>query len=409
MLYSNFYYRPGPFISISGMLYRMKQHATGLANISILSVMIIIAVSTTVTLYVGTEESLNNRFPEENNMTLHTPYEMTGSELGRQVERLEKLIAEETSRMQFEINPSIMYRYIALGGQLNNQEFQLFERGEGGQLPTMATLIPLEDFNRVANESYKLDENELLVRTAGMEFNSESLTLGGQSFAVSPLEELPFFLDANLYLVETLIIVVPSVEVIDEILKNYEKNPDNLVSYWQANLSWGLEGPEENRELYAEKIHSLTNANDLDVGIFYESRSGNREEWYSMNGGFLFLGIFLGGLFTIGSVLITYFKQVSEGFEDRERIQIMQKVGLDKATTRKATSYQLIWMFSLPLLVAILHTIFAFPILQKMLVLFGITSPSLLLFSTATVILVYALIYWVIYRITSKIYLNIVE
>ena len=147
----------------------------------------------------------------------------------------------------------------------------------------------------------------------------------------------------------------------------------------------------------------------LELGVFYSSRDANREEWLTMNGGFLFLGLFLGGLFTIGAALITYFKQVSEGYDDRERIQIMQKVGLDKEMTRKATRSQIVWMFILPILVASLHTVFAFPMLQKMLVLFGITSKMLLLSITIGVVIGFALLYWIIYRITSKVYLNIVE
>lgn len=107
--------------------------------------------------------------------------------------------------------------------------------------------------------------------------------------------------------------------------------------------------------------------------------------------------------------MITYYKQIYEGYEDRERIQIMQKVGLDKETTKKATQSQIIWMFTLPILTAVVHTAFAYPIVQKLLMIFSITSNKLFLVTTASVVVVYSLIYWIIYRITSKIYLKIVE
>lgn len=405
----SFYYRPGPFISVSGMLYRMKQHATGLANISILSVMVIIAVSTTVTLFVGTEETLSNRFPEENNVTVHTPEEMTGEQLKEQIELFQNEVVNKTRQTGFEIENHVGYRYMDYWGQMNNDEFQLRQASIGGELPSLAIVIPLEDFNEASGNQFSLDDNELLVRAAGTEFNAQNLTIGNNTFEVTLLEELPFFLDANVNLVETYIIIAPTVDVIDTISANFAENPENVKSYWKAELAWGVNGPDEHRDLYADQIRNLTNEVDLDVGIFYESRDANREEWYSMNGGFLFLGIFLGSLFIIGSVLITYFKQISEGFDDRERVQIMQKVGLDKVTTRKATRYQVVWMFSLPLLVAVLHTAFAFPILQKMLILFGITSSQLLIACTLGVVFVYALIYWIIYRVTSKVYLNIVE
>lgn len=405
----SFYYQPGPFISISGMLYRMKQHATGLANISILSVMVIVALSTTLTLFLGTEEMLTNRFPEENSITIHTPSGMSGEDLKNQMVQLEQKISEETLNTDFTIENQVAYRLINIWGFLKDGTFELKEIEMGGNRPILLTIIPLEDFNQTANTNYALAENELFVRTAGFNYEVDELGLGGKSFDVKPLEELPFFLDANIFLAETLIVIAPSVEVVDTILTDYANKPEAGEQNWQAELGWSADGPDEYRKKYADKMLALSYEHDLDIGVFYESRDGSREEWYSMNGGFLFLGIFLGGLFTIGSVLITYFKQVSEGYDDRERIQIMQKVGLDKETTRKATRYQILWMFSLPLLVAIMHTIFAYPILQKMLVLFGITSSKLFILSITTVIFIYGIIYWVIYRVTSKIYLDIVE
>ena len=128
-----------------------------------------------------------------------------------------------------------------------------------------------------------------------------------------------------------------------------------------------------------------------------------------MNGGFLFLGIYLGILFTIGAILITYFKQISEGYDDRSRFQIMQKVGLDKEMIRDTSRSQVVWMFMLPLIVATVHTIFAYPIVQKLLMVFGLTSHKILIISIAGVVLAFSLIYWVIYRLTARIYFSIVQ
>ena len=134
-----------------------------------------------------------------------------------------------------------------------------------------------------------------------------------------------------------------------------------------------------------------------------------REEFYVMNGGFLFLGIYLGMLFTIGTILITYFKQISEGYDDRSRFQIMQKVGLDKEMIRDTSRSQVVWMFMLPLIVATVHTVFAYPIVQKLLMAFGLTSHKVLIASLAGVVLVFSLIYWIIYRLTARIYFSIVQ
>ncbi|WP_277630267.1 ABC transporter permease [Atopococcus tabaci] len=404
-----FYYQPGPFISVSGMLYRMKQHAVGLANISILSVMVIIAVSTTVTLFVGTEETLENRFPEENNVTLFAPDEMTGEELKANAGELYGKISDRTADAGIQMKNQTGYRYVSLVGNLEGSQFKLREMGYGGEMPLMTLLIPLEDYNQAAGESLSLKENELLVRAAGIDYEPDSLTIGGNTFDVTELEEMPYFMDANVYLVDTLILIAPDSQTIDEIVAHYQQQSETINPYWKAELFWATDATEGETIAYADMIEDLSDNHGMEIGIGYESRDASRQEWYSINGGFLFLGIFLGGLFTIGAMLITYFKQVSEGYDDRERVQIMQKVGLDKETTRQATRSQIVWMFSMPILTAALHTAFAFPIIQKMLVLFGITSKGLLIACTVGVVLAFAFVYWVIYRITSKVYLNIVE
>lgn len=404
-----FYYQPGPFISVSGMLYRMKQHAAGLANITILSTMVIIAVSTTMTLFVGTEETLENRFPEENNITVRTNYDMNGEILAEELEQLFDHITTITHEEDLEIKTSTAFKYMDLYGYFEDNSFKMREMSTGGSMPQMIVLLPLEDYNNTTGLSETLEEDEIFVRAVGIDLDSDVFELGGRSFETKELEELPFYLDANVNLVDTLIVVVPNAEVVDEIAEFYNPNEDEYTTNWMANIFWSTNAPEDESLSYAQTMNDKIGDHGLELGAFYDSRDANREEWLSMNGGFLFLGLFLGGLFTIGAALITYFKQVSEGYDDRERIQIMQKVGLDKETTRKATRSQIVWMFTMPILVASLHTAFAFPILQKMLILFGITSKMLLLSVTVGVVVGFALIYWIIYRITSIVYLNIVE
>lgn len=403
------YYRPGAFISISGMLYRMKQHAVGLANISILSVMVIISVSTTVSLFVGTEETLTNRFPEENNARIMTDYGITGKHLSQRLDELKDYITDLTHEQGLEVDTLTNYQFVNLWGKLEGETFIPRENEPGGTLPMLLMLLPLEDYNDVAEESLTLGENELYVRAVGFEPESNQLELGEQTFDTKELEKLPFFLDGNVNLVDTLIVLVPDAETIDEITRFYNPDEDPYVMYWEANMYWSTNATEEEKLAYGEMIQSSIGEHEQDIGVFYDSRSANREEWYSMNGGFLFLGIFLGTLFTIGAALITYFKQVSEGYDDRERVQIMQKVGLDKETTRQATRSQIVWMFTLPILVATIHTAFAYPIIQKLMLLFGITSPTLLILCTLGVVVVFSLLYWIIYRITSRVYLKIVE
>lgn len=276
-------------------------------------------------------------------------------------------------------------------------------------MPTTLMMLTLEDYNREVNQSIILEEDEAMLQTSGVKIDSDYFELGDQAFKIKELTDLPSLLDQNTQLVDTLIVVLPDAETIDRIAANYNPEGDPYLMNWKSSLFWETNATEDEKQAYAETMEQSISDHGQNIGVFYESRTGNRQEWYSMNGGFLFLGIFLGGLFTIGTVLITYFKQVSEGYDDRERVQIMQKVGLDKETTREATRNQLVWMFTLPILTAVIHTAFAYPIIQKMLILFGITSHQLLIACTAGVVVAFSFIYWVIYKITSRVYLKIVE
>lgn len=404
----SFYYRPGPFISISGMLYRMKQHAIGLANISILSVMVIIAISTTVTLYVGSEETLNNRFPANNNLSVMTNEDISGEELGEKQAILFDRISEMSNEKNIEISNKRDYRFLDLTSSMEGNVLEV-NNSYNEPVRMIATVLPLDDFNQLTGQNRTLSQGEVLVYSAQNKVNTSTLVLGEETYQVEQLEQLPEPLASNNQLLEATYIIAPSVEAVDKMQADYNNDSNNVISYWSSNIYWDIDGDSDTQIEYAADVNNLVENNGLEIGAFFESRAASQQEWYSLNGGFLFLGVFLGGLFTLGAALITYFKQVSEGYDDRERIQIMQKVGLDKETTRKATHSQIVWMFTLPILTAAVHTAFAYPIIQKLLVLFSITSHRLLILCTVGVVGVFALVYWIIYRITSKVYLSIVE
>lgn len=404
----SFYYKPGPFISISGMLYRMKQHAVGLANISILSVMVIIAVSTTVTLYAGTEETLSHRFPEENNLSVMTEPELNGTGLKESIETVERDLSDLSNEAGYTMEDNYYYRYVEMWGDLEDGQLSFRDFELGGNMPATIVIMPLEDYNQISEDSSQLDSDEMLFHASGFDVTSDTLTVNEETFQLKPLDGLPAAMNTNALLGDTLVLVAPETQIVDSIKSYYNENVAEYPIRYSADYFWST-AEEDEAGAYATMISDELWETDYPVGLFYESREGNREEWYSMNGGFVFIGLFLGGLFTIGAVLITYYKQISEGYEDRERIQIMQKVGLDKETTRKATHSQIFWMFSLPILTAALHTAFAYPIVQKLLVIFSITNNTLFMGTTIGVVLVYSFIYWIIYRVTSRMYLNIVE
>lgn len=402
------YYKAGPFISISGMLYRMKAHAIGLANISILSTMVIVAVSTTISMYVGTENSLETRYPVDHSISIW-PYSTETNDLTENLDLLNETVQAYTAETEQTISELIQYQEVNLMGHV--KESQLVP----SDIPYEATVseiifLPKDDFQTMSQQTINLSEEEIAIYTTDDDAKGLSqLTIFEQTFTVSYLEETPEQFNTMQTLSDEIVIVLPTMEAFNRILQ--EVQTENLPYNARGVVEFGLDEATSAEELaFAKGLgNHLETISVFANGNFYESRSLQREEWYIMNGGFLFLGIFLGMLFLIGTILITYFKQISEGLADRERIQIMQKVGLSREMTRKSTNSQVLWLFFLPIIVAVTHTAFAYPILSKLLTLFGIVNQTIIIASIAIVVLVFMLLYWLIYKATSKIYLRIVE
>lgn len=399
------YYQPGAFISISGMLYRMKQNAVGLANICILASMVIIAVSTTVTIFVGSEETLENRYPFENNVALFG-----------EVENLEKMntrffefqddLWKTVEATGLEITENKNYRQLSLFGRLQENEFVLDGNLAEPENSILLMVLPLEDFNEMTGKSITLEENEALYYHSTTTDKKESLTIGSETYQLTQVENE---FDGNMELTESLALVVPEVSHLLEISKKFkEQFPESNYLTIDAQIGWNTSGTEEQKEVLAKQLENQYGWNAGENSL-YESRLLQREEWYSLNGGFLFLGIFLGLLFTIGTVLITYFKQISEGFDDREKFQIMKKVGLDKELIEESTRAQIVWMFLLPIVIATIHVSFAYPIVRKLLLIFGVTNEITWLLSFIGVVFAFAASYWIIYRLTSRVYYSIVK
>lgn len=401
------YYRPRAFISISGMLYRMKQNATGLANISVLSCMVIISLATTLTIYIGSEDTLLTLYPAENNMTVYTGEEEVVAAVRADVASAVSLIEEETAAAELEVAEARAYTSVSFFGELEGNVFQLAETF-GTSMPTTLVMMSLADFNRIEEEDLLLAENQVLVRRNGG-YPEDKLVLSGLTFQARPLEtELEVLQYGEEWTGDSIFVVMPDVEQVEAAVEA-SKPAEN--EYFMGGIfgyiEWDTSGTEEEKEAYVTKMQDTFE--DGAIIANYESREAGRTEWYSLNGGFLFLGIFLGMLFMIGTILITYFKQISEGYDDRDRFQIMQKVGLDKGMIRDTSRGQVIWMFMLPLMVAAIHTAFAYPIIHKLLMVFGVTSHVTLISCIVGVVIFFSLLYWLIYRLTARIYYSIVK
>ncbi|MFD1032341.1 FtsX-like permease family protein [Metaplanococcus flavidus] len=399
------YYRPGAFISISGMLYRMKQNAVGLANICILASMVIIAVSTTVTIYLGSEETLENQFPYEHNVNLFGDMDNIEEMNTRFFEVQDEVIAL-TEESGLDVAEMESYRSESLFGNLADGRFVFEQSSVGADFPVLMMAIPLEDFNGMTGENYTLEDDEALFYHSTNTYTKGELAVGNKSYKLTEIENE---FSADMALSESIAMVVPDVSHLLDIRDDFmEEFPESDYITIDAEIGWDAEGEADQKESLVNRLNSEYNG---DSGSFslYQSRENQREEWYSINGGFLFLGIFLGLLFTIGTLLITYFKQVSEGFDDRGKFQIMQKVGLDEEMIKDSTRSQLVWMFLLPIVIATIHVSFAYPIVRKLLMIFGVTNDMTWLMTFIAVVITFAAIYWMIYRVTSRVYYGIVK
>lgn len=399
------YYRPGAFISISGMLYRMKQNAVGLANICILASMVIIAVSTTITIYLGSEETLENRYPYEHNIKLFGDMDNV-AEMNNRFFELQDEVLALTEENGLEVSEMESYRYESFFGNLEDGGFIFEQSSVDGTLPILMMAIPLEDFNKMTGKNYSLEDDEALFYHSTKTYEKEELKIGNKSYGLTEIENE---FSADMALTESIAIVVPDVSHLLDIREDYmEQFPESTHITIDAEIGWNTEGTEEQEKALIEQLRNEYNFSSGNDGL-YDSREIQREEWYSVNGGFLFLGVFLGFLFTLGTLLITYFKQVSEGFDDRGKFQIMQKVGLDEEMIKDSTRSQIVWMFLLPIVIATIHVSFAYPIVRKLLLIFGVTNDMTWLLTFIAVVIAFAAVYWMIYRVTSRVYYSIVR
>lgn len=392
------YYQPRAFISISGMLYRMKQNATGLANIAILSCMVIIALGTTTAIYVGSEQALTSRYPSDHQATVYYDDEKTMEAIQADIDKVTARIQSDTFGLT--ISDLESYSYANVFGVLNGNEI----KGDDGSY-TSTTLLTAETINELEGLSLAPETGEIYIHEAA-KYQFDTIRIADEEFKVKTFsDELDHFMTDE-ELGQTFLFVVPTVATISTILDTYEEKGQSYDTSVTGSILWNTNASDEAGAAYSKKLRPLIEEEAI---VNYETQADMREEWYSMTGGFLFLGIFLGTLFTIGTILITYFKQVSEGYEDRTRFQIMQKVGLDKEMIRDTSRSQVIWMFMLPIIVATIHTAFAYPILYKMLLIFGLHSHTVLIGSIVGVVVAFGLIYWIIYRLTARIYYSIVQ
>lgn len=384
-----FYYQTRHFTAISGLLYRMKQNAVGLANICILACMVLVTVSGTLCLYLGAEKSLDGRYPDD---ILVTQTLKDDTDPAATLDLVRRTVADAGRQMadlRYETSASFHARYS--GNTL------LTDMSQSGLL-TEITVLTAEEYSRLTGETVALGENQVLAYADGDFQLPETFFYEYEEAPIQVKARLDSFPAGDSAIVTNEVMLGL---VADGTLAEHLMNTDLARRTFRIHLN--TDGADSEKLACAKAVLAVS---DGRYGV--ASRQEMAEEFYAMYGGFLFLGIFLGLLFLMATVLIIYYKQVSEGYEDQRRYQIMQQVGMSRREVGASIRGQILLVFFLPLLTAGLHILAAFPMLCRILELFGLHEVGMFALCTAGTLAVFAAVYALVYGLTARTYERIV-
>lgn len=403
-----YYYKTSHFTTVSGMLYRMKKNAAGLASICILSTMVLVVVSTTVSMYIGVDDALEYRYP--NDISIENEY--LYSKRDNMDENNKKILDEVNKVIEKEdVKADKIFDYTTLAVIAskidNNYSFERYFYN-GSSTVHIFEMITEQDYEKITGKKIDLAEDEVLEYSSGKKLPSE-FKLGNVNLKVkNSVEKFEIGSDYTAYIAEIHMLVVSDIQVLNniyedrcEILGTNETNEDKEVNNICYKVKMDLD----------EKNDKIIKCYDemSEIGTYTECRQATRDEFYMLYGGLLFVGIFLGLLFLIITVLIIYYKQITEGYEDKQRFKIMQKVGMSRTEVRKSIKSQILTVFMLPIIVAGAHVAGSFKMITKLLALLNLTNESLFKTCTLITIGIFVIVYGIVYFLTSKVYYNIVE
>ena len=414
-----YYYRPQHFVSVASMTYRMKRNGAGLASVCILATMVLVMISSTTCLYVGQEDAVNARYPRDMDVTVygrsdHPLDEAEAEQLRQGVESTVFNFGGQTSNVA-------TYREISVSGLPDGGDLRLGNAGASAADSTHVIhiyFVPLEEYNAVTGQSLTLEDGQVYVAALRTEFHSDTLSIDGGMTRHVMKREIPALVGAAVAdITPSLTVVVPDFEQFVPALQDYfmEKYHSYPTVVWHYAFNTDL--PENQQGNIDGTTPNLKDAlddylagvsSDWGVGVSVESKAANRADFYGMYGGLFFLGIMLSIVFIFAAVAILYYKQLSEGYEDQSRFDIMQKVGMTKVDIRRSINSQLLTVFYLPLVLAGVHLCFAFPFIHKLLILFNLDNRGLLIGTTAVSFAVFAVLYAIVYKLTGNTYYRIV-
>ena len=401
-----YYYKPNNLISVSNLIFRMKKNAVGLATIAILSTMVLVTMSAATSIYNGSE----------NIKKLLYPHDMSISGQNVEVEDLDQLLTQYAKEKNLTISTKDVLSYASFGlSSQDGTKLTAFEKGQNNVMPkTVFLVFDQKDYEKMTGQKLNLTNNEvgLFAKNDGLK-GQKAFSLNNQNYTIKEAIQQDFLRDhvANQYV---LLISDYNYLVVSNLQDFLDKYQDSAI-YTQLYGGMDVTASKEEQlklsddfDAYVNNFsHNLKNENGMVYGANIASES--TVEMNALFGGVLFIGIFLSIIFMVGTVLVIYYKQISEGYEDRERFVILQKVGLDQKQIKQTINKQVLTVFFLPLAFAFLHLAFAYHMLSLILKVVGVVDSAMMLSVTLSICGIFALVYVLIFMITSRSYRKIVQ
>lgn len=403
-----YYYRANHFVSVSSMVYRMKRNGAGLASICILATMVLVMISSTTSLFFGSEDSLRSQYPREINLLASFSAPPTED----QTDRLRRSVLSICRENNVTLLNVIDYRYYNFTGVLINGELR-FDPGRAYDFDPSTvdklfdvTVISYEDYLAMGEQARELHDGEALVYSYRSQLTPDVIRSGDKKVRVAEvLDSFNVSLAESQSVLPTMYIIVPDYETLVSGMQNEAVQPR-----WRFAFDTDVDAAEQSA--IGSQLREMLRDENIDDSIYGYSvgiREDNRADFYTSYGSLFLLGGILSIVFIAAAVLIIYYKQISEGYEDKKRFEVMQNVGMTKREIRRSINSQLLTVFFLPLIGAAMHLGFAFPMIRRLLLLFNLSNIRLFALTTAISFCVFAVFYTIVYRRTSSVYYRIVS
>ena len=417
----NYYYKTTHFVSVSSMAYRMKRNGAGLASICILLTMILVTISSTAALYINREETLRNHYPSQLDLTAHyhglfENYKEVASKMESDVNELAEKSGAKVSGAKSICSYELSGYYDKNGTvDLELDPYATLSVSLDYDRVVSVYLFDVDDYNRLTNKNETVPSGKVLLGIDGKLPVGDELTVGKKTFGVEKKIDLNEGNMKKFFVSNPVSAFVLIVNDLNEAAEEFEAVTDTKGShmlFWTWKYFFDTDLNVQGQIDLSKKINDEV---IVDIGEekklepYSTCRESEREDFVSTFGGLFFLGILLSSIFLVSCVLIIYYKQISEGFEDQSRFGIMQKVGMTKENIKKTINSQMLTVFLIPIAFACLHLAVVLPIIHKLLLLFGHNNMPLLLTCAGVCVLICGIFYAVIYKLTSNAYYKIVS